>query len=139
LARLHIAAEPALDLGFVSAHRIAPLATNRTEVVMDEFVKVTFPRRRQVYVDGKPSGFTNDIIQVQTGTHTFDLGATIQPNRQGNGHACAPAQDHRVQAPMTARAWRPAAVALVAFLAAGCASFPETERLEKGDTGKGYR
>jgi hypothetical protein len=44
---------------------------------MDEFVIVTFPGRRQVYVDGNPtgSGFTNDVIQVQTGTHTFDLGA----------------------------------------------------------------
>ncbi len=34
---------------------------------------------------------------------------------------------------MTIRAWRPAAVALVAFLAAGCASFPETGRLQKYD------
>ena len=42
---------------------------------MDEFVKVTFPGQRQVYVDGKPCGFTNDVFQVQTGTHTFDLGA----------------------------------------------------------------
>jgi hypothetical protein len=44
---------------------------------MDEFVKVTFLARRQVYVDGNPtgSGFTNDVIQVQTGTHTFALGA----------------------------------------------------------------
>lgn len=42
---------------------------------MDEFVKVTFPGRRQVYVDGNPAGFTNDVIQVQTGTHTFNLGA----------------------------------------------------------------
>jgi preprotein translocase subunit SecE len=42
---------------------------------MDEFVKVTFPGRRQVYVNRKPCGFTNDVIQVQTGTHTFDLGA----------------------------------------------------------------
>jgi hypothetical protein len=42
---------------------------------MDEFVIVTFLGRRQVYVDGNHNGFTNDIIQVQTGTHTFDLGA----------------------------------------------------------------
>lgn len=40
---------------------------------------------------------------------------------------------------MTARAWRPAAVALVAFLAAGCASFPETGRLDEYDPDKGYR
>ena len=40
---------------------------------------------------------------------------------------------------MTARAWRAAAVALAAFLASGCSSFPITDQLEKGDTGKGYR
>lgn len=40
-----------------------------------EFVKVSFPGQRQVYVDGIPTGFTNDVIQVQTGTHSFDLGA----------------------------------------------------------------
>ena len=28
-----------------------------------------------MYVDGNPNGFTNKPIQVQTGTHTFDLGA----------------------------------------------------------------
>lgn len=38
---------------------------------------------------------------------------------------------------MTARAWRASAVA--AFLAAGCASFPVTERLDKYDSHKGYR
>jgi NTE family protein len=38
---------------------------------------------------------------------------------------------------MTARAWRPAAVALAAFLTAGCASFPETGRLEKLRSGQG--
>ncbi|MGH7215210.1 MAG: hypothetical protein ACREIT_10650, partial [Tepidisphaeraceae bacterium] len=42
--------------------------------ITDEFVKVTFPGQRQVYVDGNPTGLTNDVIQVQTGTHTFDLG-----------------------------------------------------------------
>ncbi len=51
---------------------------------MDEFVKVTFPSQRQVYVNGKPCGFTNDVIQVQTGTHTFDLGTArnYQPPSQ---------------------------------------------------------
>ncbi|MDQ3562580.1 MAG: PEGA domain-containing protein [Pseudomonadota bacterium] len=51
---------------------------------MDEFVTVTFPGRRQVYVDGNPCGFTNDVIQVQTGTHTFDLGVlrNYQPSSQ---------------------------------------------------------
>ncbi len=51
---------------------------------MDEFVKVTFPGRRQVYVDGNPTGLTNDVIQVQTGTHTFDLGTprNYQPSSQ---------------------------------------------------------
>ncbi len=51
---------------------------------MDEFVKVIFPGERQVYVDGNPCGFTNEPFQVQTGTHTFHLGApwNYQPSSQ---------------------------------------------------------
>lgn len=41
---------------------------------MDEYVKVTFPTRRRVRVDGSPSGYTNKVFQVETGHHTFDLG-----------------------------------------------------------------
>ena len=43
--------------------------------ITDEFVKVTFRDRRQVFVNGNRNGFTNEPIQVQTGTYTFDLGA----------------------------------------------------------------
>lgn len=51
---------------------------------MDEFVKVTFPTRRQVHVDGEFSGYTNKVFQVQTGHHTFDLGPkpNYRPDRQ---------------------------------------------------------
>jgi len=51
---------------------------------MDEYVKVTFPTRRQVWVDGKPAGFTNKIFQVETGNHVFDLGPkkNYKPERQ---------------------------------------------------------
>ena len=41
---------------------------------MEEYIKVTFPTRRQVWVDGNPAGFTNKIFQVETGSHSFDLG-----------------------------------------------------------------
>ena len=41
---------------------------------MDEYVKVTFPTRRKVRVDGRSAGFTNKVFQVETGQHTFDLG-----------------------------------------------------------------
>jgi hypothetical protein len=41
---------------------------------MDEYVKVTYPTRRTVWVDGEESGYTNKVFQVQTGRHTFDLG-----------------------------------------------------------------
>ena len=44
---------------------------------MDEYVKVSFPTRRQVRVDGKPGGFTNKIFQVETGNHVFDLGSKM--------------------------------------------------------------
>ncbi len=42
---------------------------------MDEYVKVTFPTRRKVRVDGQAAGFTNKVFQVETGSHTFDLGS----------------------------------------------------------------
>ena len=44
---------------------------------MDEYVKVTFPTRRQVRVDGDFGGYTNKVFQVQTGHHTFDLGPKL--------------------------------------------------------------
>lgn len=41
---------------------------------MDEFVKVTYPTRRKVWVDGEEAGYTNKVFQVETGHHRFDLG-----------------------------------------------------------------
>lgn len=41
---------------------------------MDEYVKVIFPTRRIVRVDGEGAGYTNRPFQVETGHHTFDLG-----------------------------------------------------------------
>ncbi len=39
-----------------------------------EFVVVTFPTRRTVFVDGAAQGETGQVLRVQTGTHIFDLG-----------------------------------------------------------------
>jgi len=39
-----------------------------------EFVKVTFPTRRLVYIDEEENGFTNDVLRVEAGTHIFELG-----------------------------------------------------------------
>ena len=44
------------------------------EVPMPEYVRITFPTVRQVWVDGQPSGFTNKEFQVEAGEHRFDLG-----------------------------------------------------------------
>lgn len=41
---------------------------------MDEYVRVGFPTKRKVRVDGQSAGFTNKVLQVETGRHTFDLG-----------------------------------------------------------------
>lgn len=42
---------------------------------MDEFVFVTYPTRRSVTIDGHPNaGFTDDLLMVPTGLHTFALG-----------------------------------------------------------------
>ncbi len=40
---------------------------------MDAWVIVTFPKVRDVYVDGVRSGKTNTAFNVQLGHHTFDL------------------------------------------------------------------
>ena len=51
---------------------------------MDEYVKVIFPTRRQVRVDGEAGGYTNKIFQVETGSHAFDLGPKMnyKPRQQ---------------------------------------------------------
>jgi hypothetical protein len=41
---------------------------------MVESVFVEYPSVRQVFVDGTLLGNTGDVFNVQTGTHTFDLG-----------------------------------------------------------------
>lgn len=39
-----------------------------------EYVSVTFPTDRFVYIDGEKGGKTNKVLRVDTGTHEFDLG-----------------------------------------------------------------
>ena len=39
-----------------------------------EHVIVTFPANRDLYVNGKKNGQTNESIRVDAGTHIFDLG-----------------------------------------------------------------
>lgn len=39
-----------------------------------EYVLVTHPEDRTVYVDGEDNGLSNTIIRVDSGTHRFDLG-----------------------------------------------------------------
>ena len=39
-----------------------------------EYVKVTFPTNRLVYIDGERNGYTNDVLRVDAGTHIFELG-----------------------------------------------------------------
>lgn len=39
-----------------------------------EYVKVTFPTRRLVYIDDEENGYTNDVLRVDAGTHLFALG-----------------------------------------------------------------
>ena len=49
-----------------------------------EFVKVTFPSRRSVQMDGAPEGHTGDLLGVQRGHHIFNLGEPVDytpPNR----------------------------------------------------------
>jgi hypothetical protein len=42
-----------------------------------QWVIVTFPDSRDVYVDGVQSGQTNETLAVGDGTHLFDLGLPL--------------------------------------------------------------
>lgn len=39
-----------------------------------EYVIVRYYRNRNVYMDGRPAGKTNQTLRVEEGTHRFDLG-----------------------------------------------------------------
>lgn len=39
-----------------------------------EFVVVTYPTDRLVYIDGEQCGTTNSVLNVDCGTHIFTLG-----------------------------------------------------------------
>ncbi|HUG79639.1 MAG TPA: hypothetical protein VML57_19325 [Burkholderiales bacterium] len=39
-----------------------------------EYVKVTYPTRRLVYIDEEKNGYTNEVLRVEAGTHVFELG-----------------------------------------------------------------
>ena len=51
---------------------------------MPEFVIVTFPTRRGVFMDNQPMGQTGDPLIIQAGFHDFDLGlpANYAPGTQ---------------------------------------------------------
>ena len=40
-----------------------------------EYVMVKYYRHRTVYIDGDKSGYTNKLLRVNRGTHTFQLSA----------------------------------------------------------------
>lgn len=39
-----------------------------------EYVIVSYPTNRFVYIDGEKGGKTNDVLRIEAGTHEFDLG-----------------------------------------------------------------
>jgi hypothetical protein len=52
-----------------SAHRSVPTRGHAME-----YVRISFPSSRFVYIDGEQSGRTNEVLRVEAGTHAFDLG-----------------------------------------------------------------
>ncbi|HHF0557990.1 TPA: hypothetical protein ACPHT1_002073 [Vibrio antiquarius] len=42
-----------------------------------EYVIVNYPDIRDVYIDGEQNGQTNDVLYIDAGTHTFDLGTPV--------------------------------------------------------------
>jgi hypothetical protein len=49
-----------------------------------EYIIVSFPTNRFVYIDGEKGGITNDVLRIEAGTHEFDLGnrRNYQPESQ---------------------------------------------------------
>ena len=41
---------------------------------MPQFVRIRYPRNRNVEIDNTIGGFTNQVLIVEEGTHRFDLG-----------------------------------------------------------------
>jgi hypothetical protein len=50
-------------------------------MVVEESVIVAYATERDVYVDGARCGTTNQLLKIQIGNHTFDLGtpSTYRP------------------------------------------------------------
>ncbi len=44
---------------------------------MEQWVKVTYPETRQVFIDNQPAGFTNTKLIVGEGHHVFRLGGKV--------------------------------------------------------------
>ena len=44
---------------------------------MVQFVFVTYPRVRDVFIDGRRSGQTNDLLTVREGEQEFSLGKPV--------------------------------------------------------------
>jgi PEGA domain-containing protein len=42
-----------------------------------EYVRVTFPTQRLVYINGEQSGSTNEVLRIEAGTHRFELGTLM--------------------------------------------------------------
>lgn len=40
---------------------------------MDQYMKVVFPTRRHVWIDGRPAAWTNRVFQVEAGHHWVSL------------------------------------------------------------------
>ena len=51
---------------------------------MPEFVVVSYPRVRDVFIDGRRSGQTNQLLVVGEGEQEFDLGSPVdyRPRRR---------------------------------------------------------
>lgn len=52
---------------------------------MDQYLKVLFPTRRHVWIDGAPAGWTNRVFQVETGHHVVTLNPS-HPNFAPDRH-----------------------------------------------------
>jgi len=65
-----------------------------------EYVLVSFNEARTVFVDGVPMGKTNMMLQIQEGTHEFNLGAPVNytpPNKLAIVVGTTPVSPHLIK------------------------------------------
>jgi hypothetical protein len=73
------------NLGGTGAPAVDALVPAPESAMPDQFITVTFPEVRTALSGGNPVGLTNQVLQINAGTHTFTLDGAqnyVPPSQQ---------------------------------------------------------